>query len=130
MLKTLLITGDEVTPFVNFNSTTGKLVMGGMAVPENVKEMFAPIREWIEVYEKMPQSATELELSFEYLNTAATKMVFEIASKVSNLHGHENCRVKVTWRYLRGDAEMRELGEEILDEFLCLKEIIAVDTLR
>lgn len=130
MLEPLLIKGDEVTPFVNFNYTTGKLVMGGMAVPENVKEMFSPIREWLELYQKQPQPATEFVLNFEYLNTAATKMVFEIANTVSNLHGRENCRVKITWKYLRGDAEMRELGEEILDEFVCLKEIAAVDSLH
>ena len=128
-MKPLLIDGDEITPKVNFNADTGVLFIGGLAIPEDVRSMFEPLKEWIKEYVKEPKPATELQMFFEYLNTAATKMVFDIGNTLSHLHADENCRVKVVWKYMRGDIEMYELGEEMMDEFICLTEIIAVDQL-
>jgi hypothetical protein len=126
-MEPLVIKGDEVTPTVEFNSETGVMYMGGLAIPEDVRTMFTPIKEWIMKYAEKPKPATELILDFEYLNTAATKMIFDIGTRISEIHGNENTDVKITWKYTRGDVEMLELGEELLDEFLCFKEIIAVE---
>jgi hypothetical protein len=121
------ITGDETTPTVNFDASTGLLKMSGVAIPEDVRSFFAPLKKWIQHYISSPQHATEVILHFDYLNTAASKMVFEICDMISALHGQEEYNVKLTWKYLRGDMEMRELGEEIFDQFFCIKEILAVD---
>ena len=126
-METLIIKGDEVTPSVNFNANTGLLAMSGLAIPEDVRSMFTPIKEWLIDYSKSPQPATELQFYFEYLNTAASKMVFEIGNIVSELHARDNCRVKILWKYQRGDSEMYELGEEMIEEFVCLTEVLAVD---
>jgi hypothetical protein len=101
--------------------------MSGVAIPEDVRTFFAPLKKWLLEYIANPKHATELAFHFEYLNTAASKMVFEVCDLISNLHGNEECNVKITWKYHRGDNEMRELGEEILEQFFCLKEIKAVD---
>jgi hypothetical protein len=121
------IIGDETTPTVKFDSTTGLLKMSGIAIPEDVRAFFEPIKKWVNNYLLKPQVATELILHFDYLNTAASKMVFELCDMISSLHGREECKVKITWKYFRGDNEMRELGEEVLDQFFCLKELLAVD---
>jgi hypothetical protein len=121
------IKGDETTPTINFDANTGLLRMSGVAIPEDVRSFFAPIKKWINIYLAAPQAATDLVLHFDYLNTAASKMVFEICDIISALHGNEDYNVKITWKYFRGDNEMRELGEEILDQFFCFKEILAVD---
>ena len=126
-MEILEVTGDETTPMVSFNGDTGFLKMSGVAIPEDVREFFSPLKEWILEYSKAPQPATELLLFFEYLNTAASKMVFELCDLISTIHGYEEYNAKITWKYYRGDIEMHELGEEILEQFYCLKEIIAVD---
>ena len=54
-------------------------------------------------------------------------MVFEIGNIVSNLHGRDDCDVKIIWQYTRGDIEMLELGEEMLEEYLCFTDIQAMD---
>ena len=126
-MKPLIIEGDDITPRVDFNADTGILFMGGLAIPEDVRTMFAPLKEWINEYIQAPKPATELQFYFEYLNTAATKMIFDIGNTISQLYAKEDCRVKVVWKYTRGDLEMYELGEEMIDEFICLTEIIAVD---
>jgi hypothetical protein len=126
-MESLILPGDEVSPKVNFNSETGILTMKGVAIPENVKEMFEPMNSWLNNYMKNPRTATELIIYFDYLNTAASKMVYNFCDKLSDLHGEENTNVKITWKYTRGDVEMLELGEEILEQFICLKEIVAVE---
>ena len=77
-MEPLIIKGDEVSPKVCFNPDTGLLEMSGLAIPEDVRSMFNPLKEWLIQYSESPQPATELQLYFEYLNTAASKMVFEI----------------------------------------------------
>jgi hypothetical protein len=126
-MKNLEFKGDETTPSVIFNAEIGLLKMSGVAIPEDVRSFFAPLKKWIQQYTASPKHATEVILHFDYLNTAASKMVFEICDLVSALHGQEEYNVKLTWKYLRGDMEMRELGEEIFDQFFCIKEIMAVD---
>lgn len=123
----LIVEGDKITPYLNFNADTGFLAMGGLAIPEDVRSMFEPIKEWLLKYSESPKPATELEFHFEYLNTAASKMVFEIGNLVSELHGKDNCRAKILWKYNRGDIEMFELGEELIEEYFCLTEIRAVE---
>jgi hypothetical protein len=123
----LIIEGNDVRPDINFNASTGVLVMKGVAIPENVKEMFKPINKWLEEYSKNPQPATELIIYFDYLNTAAAKMVYIFCDTISDLHGNDNSNVKITWKYTRGDYEMLDLGEEILGQFVCFKEIVAVE---
>ncbi len=123
----LIIQPDEVTPEVHFNPDSGVLEMQGVAIPEDVREMSLPIIEWVEEYSKKPCPATELILFFDYLNTAASKMVYQLCDMLSDLHGNEANNVKIIWKYYRGDIEMLELGEEILETFICFKEIVAVE---
>lgn len=126
-MNELKITGSESMPFVLFNPESGSLKMGGVAIPENIKEFSKPVLDWLGKYCIAPKAATELNLFFEYLNTAATKFVFQVCQLLNDTHGKKNCRVKLIWRYQRGDLEMLELGQEIFEDFSCLTEIKAVD---
>ena len=123
----LIIQADEVTPKIHFNPESGILEMHGVAIPEDVREISGPITKWIDKYSKNPKAATELILFFDYLNTAASKMIYQICDRLSDLHGNENCNFKIVWKYYRGDVEMLELGEEILESFICFKEIEVVE---
>lgn len=126
-MKPLIIQGNETTPDVVFDAEKGRLEMSGVAIPEDVREMSQPILAWIDSYIKKPRPATELILFFEYLNTAASKMVYNICDKLSEIHGREEYNVRITWKYHRGDSEMLELGEDILEPIICLKNILAVE---
>lgn len=126
-MEALIIKGDETTPNVFFNGLTGNLEMGGVAIPEDVREITKPILEWITSYSQSPKPATLVEFYFEYLNTAATKMVFQLCDSVNLIHKEGKGRVRLTWKYNRGDLEMLDLGEEVFEGFECQTEIIAMD---
>lgn len=125
-MNSLIIAGDKTTPRINFNPGSGMFEMGGLAVPEDVRELSEPVMQWLEKYCASPKRATELTLFFEYINTAATKFLFQVCEILNNTHGQDS-RVKLIWKYHRGDIEMLELGEEVFEDFNCLTEIVAVD---
>ena len=126
-MKPLVQKGNETTPYVNFNNSKGKFEMGGIAIPENVYDVFNPIKEWLNTYSTIQNESPEFEFYFEYLNTSATKMVFDIFSIIDQMTTGAST-AKIKWYYNRGDVEMLELGEEMLDEIDCASEIIALDT--
>lgn len=126
-MNELNISGSESMPLVIFNPESGMLKMEGVAIPENIKEFAEPILEWLSSYCSSPNTVTELNLFFEYLNTAATKFIFHVCEILNNSHRKNNCRVKLVWKYHRGDLEMLELGQEIFEDFICLTEILAID---
>lgn len=126
MIDSLILEGDNTTPQINFNAGSGVFKMGGVAVPEDIRELSVPVMDWLKEYCGINRPSTELMLFFEYVNTATTKFLFTVCEKLNRYYVMGN-KVKLTWKYVRGDLEMLELGEEIFEDFECPTEIIAVE---
>jgi len=126
-IKPLLLNGNDTNPYVNFNHIKGEFRIGGVAIPEDVLEMFNPIINWLTQYSKAPREYSEFEFYFEYLNTSATKMIFDICGIINKM-ADKNISVIIKWLYNRGDIEMYELGEEVLSLIDCPSKIIPVDS--
>ena len=112
-MRNLRIKGTEDLPSVEF-SETGKLFMGGASLPENPKEFFDPIMDWIEEYKNKVSTSTQIEFSFNYLNTASTYMMARIVGSLRDIKKSLS-KVNVTWYYEPGDLDMKELGSELLE---------------
>ncbi len=127
-MNSLIVEGDKSTPKINLDPVSGLLEMSGLAVPEDVRDLSAPVMKWLTNYCSSPKPSTELTLFFEYINTAATKFIFQVCKFLDDAHGCDT-NVKLIWKYFRGDSEMLELGEEMFEDFNCVTEIVAVDEL-
>lgn len=103
----------QSTPEVKLDKENGKMEFSGRSLPENVKEFYNPIIEWIENYLKEPQSSTRIVFNFEYFNTASSKMILDIIEKFSELNN--NSDLKVDWYYIEEDDDMLEAGEDYSD---------------
>jgi hypothetical protein len=125
-METLFIEGNETTPYVNYDSQNGIFRMGGVAIPEDVRELYGPIKSWLSNFSTTIKPNSTFEFYFEYLNTAATKMIYEMCNLIDKISTVKD-GIKIKWFYHRGDSEMFELGEEVLSHFTCKSEIIAVD---
>lgn len=99
------------TPAVNLDPTTGIIEMSGKSLPENIKEFYGPIINWLTAYSASPQPQTLLRMRMDYFNTASSKMIMEILEVLDRMHlnGHN---VKVEWRYSVDDEDMLESGED------------------
>jgi len=103
----------QSTPEVKLDKENGEMEFSGRSLPENVKEFYNPIIEWIDNYLKEPQSSTKVIFNFEYFNTASSKMILDIIEKLSELNN--NSDLKVDWYYIEEDDDMLEAGEDYSD---------------
>ena len=114
-MKALKINGDSSIPHVLFDNEKGTLYMGGTSLPENVLEFFGPIMNWLDEYKKINSHSTEIEFNFEYLNTASTNMMARIIESLEGMMRSPTA-LSITWYYSHGDYDMKELGEELLED--------------
>jgi hypothetical protein len=99
------------SPLVEF-FTSGKLIIAGSVYPENAKEFFDPLIEWIV---KLQSTHVDLDLIIEYINTSSAKKLLELLQKLER--NAEIGNRNINWFYQKWDTDMLETGE-ILAESL------------
>ena len=105
----------EDTPGVSFNADEGVLELSGKSLPEDVKEFYNPVLEWIDNYSKNPKSKTTVNFRMKYFNTASSKMILDLIDKiVTNIQESKN-ELEINWYYIEADEEMGEAGEDLAD---------------
>ncbi len=114
-LKPLVLEATDKTPFVRLDKDTHNFEFRGNMYPEDIREFFRPILNWIDLYIKNPSQKTYVDLQFEYLNSSSEKMVFYLIEKFQDLFdaGYE---VIMRWYYETDDEEMYEEGLEISEK--------------
>ncbi|MDX9771074.1 MAG: DUF1987 domain-containing protein [Tenuifilaceae bacterium] len=110
-MKVIRIEPTEITPKVILNKAKEEFLVQGRCLPEDVKKFFNPIIEWFNDYMEEPNHETVMVLDFDYFNTASSKMLLIILSKLRDLQKNGN-RVQVIWKYPQYDFELEEAGEE------------------
>ncbi|MDY0199679.1 MAG: DUF1987 domain-containing protein [Bacteroidales bacterium] len=110
-MEVLCIQPTEITPKVIFDKGKGTFVLQGKCLPEDAKKFFSPIIEWFDLYLQQPNNQTDFLVDFDYFNTASSKMIIIILSKLRNLQS-DGKQVKVIWKYPQSDMELEEAGEE------------------
>lgn len=113
-MEVLNIKGTQETPEVMFDKQAGVFSISGKSLPEDVKEFYNPLIEWIENYSNEPNPETNLKVKMEYFNTASSKMLLEIFELFKNLHDSGN-KVTVDWYYQEDDEDMQDAGEDYAD---------------
>lgn len=103
--------GTNTTPWVECVSSTGRIAMGGVSMPENVSAFYTPILNWVKRYCAQPAQDTVLRFAFDYFNTATSKIFMEIISYLEHMV-HEGHSCHIEWVYDPDDRDMREAGED------------------
>ena len=105
------IKGTVETPEIVLNKNDGELKFSGRSMPEDAKEFYTPIKEWINQYASNPTLGTRVVFAYEYFNTASSKMVMELIEEVKKI-GANDPQLNVEWHYLEDDDDMLEAGED------------------
>ena len=108
-LQKLVITEPTPATLIAFDNETGVLTMKGHTLPPNSKTFFNPVFEWLESYLKTKPVKTELNISFDFLHTSASKQVFEIIKLLKSSETSGNS-ITVNWSYESEDEDMHQLG--------------------
>lgn len=111
MSEGLIREGTEDTPKIQFDPASNVFSISGRSYPENAREFYAPILEWLQSYSESPNSKTNLEVDLEYVNSGSVKEVFKILYAIEDIM-EMGKDAKITWCYKEGDELMYQKGLE------------------
>lgn len=111
-MENYLLDGTPKSPRVEFNAETGILSLTGRSIPENAREFYRPMIEWVEQYMQNPRPVTVFDVCLEYFNTSSSKAIFDLFKTAEAIQLSGKSDVVVKWKYENDDWEMRDAGLE------------------
>jgi hypothetical protein len=102
--------GSPKTPTVSLDADEGILLFEGRSNPENAREFYQPITDWLDEYIQRPAEKTDLRINLEHFNTSSSKFLMDVFRKIRFLADNEFL-FNVTWMYEEDDLEMLDTAE-------------------
>ncbi len=109
-MEKILNEGTPKTPLIVVDGESGNLKIAGRSNPENSREFFAPLMEWLAAYLESPAELTTLTVNLEHFNTSSSKYVLDILKKIKTLAEGDHA-FKIVWMYEDDDIEMLDTAE-------------------
>jgi hypothetical protein len=103
------ITGTDLFPTIIFNPHENIFHIRGISTPQDGKEFYAPVLNWLEVYSLHPNKETELIIDLEYFNLSTSKALLFMFYQLNQMQ-EAGKKVKVTWCYR--DANILSAGRD------------------
>ena len=103
------------TPEIDFNPSSGKMLLSGKSYPADAIEFYQPIIEWSKNYVKKVDQETVLTCEIEYLNSASQKQLVELIMAFKPLYDKTK-NFRVVWKYEEGDDDILSVGELVEHE--------------
>jgi hypothetical protein len=118
LMDILRIEGTNTTPKVVFDSRTRTLELSGYSRPENVRDFYSPLLQWIEdfkmaILQSMSEGVDSEPVTF-YFNSSSAKFIYDIILLLSEMQSNK-IPLKIYWHFDEDDDELREAGEELSD---------------
>ena len=110
-MEIIKIEGTEDTPFIELNASRGVFEMSGRSLPEDCATFYKPVLTWLETYAATPLPKTTFDMKLEYFNTASSKIILDVLTKLEKAHNNGSS-VVINWHYAEDDEDMQEAGEE------------------
>ncbi len=119
-MNKLIIEQTSNSPKVILDPENRKFEISGESRPENVNELYMPILEWFDTFDrelstdKYLDNTDQLEFNFnfEYFNSISAKFILDIFKKIGKLRTKED-GIQVKWHYEKDDEDMLEVGKEM-----------------
>jgi len=99
----------EKTPLVVLDGLNNKFEIIGVSIPQDGREFYQPVLDWLNEYAKEPSKSIEFILNLDYFNISSSKMILFILYKLQEINGG-GCDVKIKWFF--NSEELLEAGED------------------
>ena len=106
-MEIINLEGTEDTPKIILDKVNGIFEISGRSLPEDTAEFYKPILDWLTRYAQSANSKTSFTFKLEYFNTASSKLILDILSKLEAIAG-----TTVNWYFHEDDEDMEEAGGE------------------
>lgn len=122
-MNPLKIEQTNVSPFVNLDASLGVYILAGYSRPENVRDFYFPIINWLDEFKKTLVETKKsgklldpvnFDFKFIYFNSSSAKFLYDIVIMLNEMQ-KEELPVNINWYYDKDDDELREAGEELSD---------------
>jgi len=122
LMQRLFIEKTRMTPEIILSPDENIFRISGMSSPEDVRAMYYPVIEWIQifvddiiegvvkVYSK--DSPVKLHIDLQYFNSSSAKFLFDILTELKKLSA-VNVPLVVEWFHDVEDIDMKEAGSDI-----------------
>lgn len=131
-MNKLIVEETAQTPLINFDGTSGEMIIRGRSIPEDADQFWSPILSWFESFMLNSTDNITIQLDLEYFNISSSKRILFLLYKLNEL-SEAGCNVKVVWFYKKSDIDMYEVGQDyaymvkVPFEFIACKELELVD---
>ena len=119
-MEKLIIEPTVNSPRIVLDPEEKKFEFSGESRPENVRNFYLPVLEWLEKFTsnqsgmKEPERTSALNclFNFEYFNSTSAKYILDIFKSLNALHSL-GVNLDIKWLYEEDDEDMLEVGEEM-----------------
>ncbi|MBI3501056.1 MAG: DUF1987 domain-containing protein [Bacteroidetes bacterium] len=113
-MEPLKIAKGTDTPEIILDAQNNLFSVSGRSYPEDTREFFTPVLNWIDRYVQSPNHETLFVFQLQYFNSSSYKPIFDILTKLESVK-EKGKAAKINWQYKKGDRDMREAGEEFAE---------------
>lgn len=121
-MQKLHISKSLSSPEIILSPGDKKFVIRGISSPEDVREFYYPVIEWIKNYidallkDSHPgynsTSPLKFQIDLSYFNSSSAKFLYDIIMELKRLY-EARIPVVIEWQYDEDDSDMKEAGLDI-----------------
>ncbi len=108
-MEHLIIEKNKNTPQVDFNPTTGLLLLSGNSYFSDSRAFFEQLVNWIHSYADSNPDQIKLEVDLLYFNTGSSIQILNLVKEIGK---YQDKNGSIVWKYDEEDEEMLELGQK------------------
>jgi hypothetical protein len=112
-MNRLEITEGGNTPHILFDPESGMFRIEGKSFPEDSKEFYRPVIEWLDGYKANLPAAFNLNFNLFYLSSSSIISVKQILMKLIEFQS-KGLKVEVIWNYDEDDDDIKKTGEDYM----------------
>ncbi|GBF50912.1 hypothetical protein LPTSP4_24390 [Leptospira ryugenii] len=122
-METIRITSTKNSPEVVLDFDNGIAEVVGESYPENAVSFYKPVFDWLNqtISQKKP---FKFVFKLDYFNTSSSKCIIDILDLLQIYHSNGG-KINVEWYYRQDDEDMKDTGEEFLEDVDLPHELIA-----
>ena len=113
-MEIMRLAGTDESPDVILDKSTNEFKFEGKSLPEDVREFYTPIHQWIDDYVLEPNDNTVVEFNMEYFNSASSKQILDVLERFAVL-AENGKAISVKWYFSEDDEDMEDAGESYAD---------------
>jgi SiaC family regulatory phosphoprotein len=112
-MKSFFSAATGKTPKIILDKEKNEFIISGRSLPEDVREFYYPMLDWLQEYFKDPNDKTNLIIEISYYNTASSKIFLDMLFLLKDYYD-KGAKIIITWRYEKEDEEVLEAGEDLM----------------